>query len=58
MTHTLHRRGDGGPDKDWIVFAITTQAVNAKESASWFKAFAYIALKYKPVFSGDMRTGN
>ena len=59
MTHTLHRKGTSeNLANDYVVFGITAQTVNAKGSASQFRKFADIVLKYNPVSFGDMKTGN
>jgi hypothetical protein len=59
MTHTLHRRGNSESlSKDYVVFAIAAQTVNAKGSAPLFKKFADVVQKFNPVNFGDMKTGN
>src|SRR6056297_273844 len=59
MTHSLHRKGSINELKnDYIVFAISSQEVDAKGSASKFKEFYDIVKKYDYVNMGDMKTGN
>lgn len=60
MTHTLHRFGADKSrlEKDYVVFAIAAQTVNAKGINPEFAEFEKIVLKYNPSNLGDMRTGN
>ncbi len=59
MTHSLHRHGTvENLREDYVVFAIAAQTVNAKGKAPVFGEFFKIVNKYKPVFCGDMKTGN
>lgn len=59
MTHTLHRRGTyESLEKDYVIFAIAAQTVNARGSAPLFRKFYNIVNKYNPVNIGDMVTGN
>lgn len=60
MSHTLHRYGKTAESlkNDYVVFAIAAQTVNAKGISPEFREFERIALKYKPVNYGDMKTGN
>jgi len=60
MSHTLHRYGPdkASLEKDYVVFAIAAQTVNAKGINPEFKVFEEIVRKYNPVNFGDMKTGN
>jgi hypothetical protein len=59
MTHTLHRQGTADSlSRDYIIFAISAQGVNAEGSAEKFRKFAEIVLPYNPVNFGDMKQGN
>lgn len=60
MSHTLHRYGPdkASLEKDYVVFAIAAQTVNAKGISSEFNQFEKIVKKYNPVNYGDMKTGN
>ncbi len=59
MTHSLHRAGTAtNLQNDFVVFAISAQTVNAKDSAPKFARFFEIVAKYNPVNMGDMKTGN
>lgn len=59
MTHTLHRRGtEESLKKDFVVFAIAAQTVNAKDAEPKFEKFFDIVLKYNPNNFGDMKQGN
>lgn len=60
MSHTLHRFGPdkASLEKDYVVFAIAAQTVNAKGINPEFKVFENIVRKYNPVNFGDMKTGN
>lgn len=60
MSHTLHRYGPdkASLEKDYVVFAIAAQTVNAKGINPEFKVFEQIVRKYNPVNFGDMKTGN
>lgn len=59
MTHTLHRRGtEESLRRDYVVFAITAQSVNAKGMSPVFAKFFEIAKKYDPDNMGDMRQGS
>lgn len=60
MSHTLHRHGHdkASLEKDYVVFAIAAQTVNAKGINPEFKVFEEIVKKYNPVNFGDMKTGN
>jgi len=59
MTHSLHRQGTReGLRRDFVVFAIAAQGVNAAGTAPRFREFARIVEPYGPVNLGDMRTGN
>lgn len=60
MSHTLHRYGHdkASLEKDYIVFAIAAQTVNAKGIHPEFLEFEKIVRKYNPINYGDMKTGN
>lgn len=60
MSHTLHRYGHdkASLEKDYIVFAIAAQTVNAKGIHPEFLEFEKIVKKYDPINYGDMKTGN
>lgn len=59
MTHSLHRKGPISELKnDYVVFAISSQEVNAEGSSYLFKDFYDIVTKYDYVNLGDMKTGN
>ncbi len=58
MTHTLHRQGN--PEdlkKDFIVFSMACQSVNAKGSIPKIRRIFEILEKYEPVNYGDVKTG-
>lgn len=59
MTHSLHRQGT--PENlrdDFVVFAMSAKGVNEVGAAPKLQEFLRIALRYNPVYFGDMRTGN
>jgi hypothetical protein len=59
MTHTLHRQGS--PEdlkKDFVVFSMACQSVNAKGSIPKIQKVFEIIEKYDPVNFGDVKTGN
>lgn len=59
MTHSLHRKGSIDELRDdYIVFAISSQEVNAEGSAKKFKEFYDIITKFDFKNLGDMKTGN
>ncbi|MDR2893087.1 MAG: hypothetical protein LBV80_08395 [Deltaproteobacteria bacterium] len=58
MTHTLHRRGTKESLRtDYIVFGITAQQFNGKDSAQVLKKFFDIVSPLHPTNMGDMRQG-
>lgn len=59
MTHTLHRQGDEQClKKDFIVFSMAAQSVNAENSVPKLKKIFEIISKHNPVNLGDVKTGN
>lgn len=59
MTHTLHRQGSlEDLRKDFVVFSMASQSVNAKGSVPKIRRIFEIIEKYKPVNFGDVKSGN
>lgn len=59
MTHSLHRQGTPGNLRDdYVVFAMSAKGVNETGAAPNLQEFLHLALRHKPVYYGDMKTGN
>ncbi|OGP74731.1 MAG: hypothetical protein A2V86_06860 [Deltaproteobacteria bacterium RBG_16_49_23] len=59
MTHTLHRQGSlEDLRKDFVVFSMACQSVNAKGSVPKIQKVFEIIEKYNPINFGDVKTGN
>lgn len=59
MTHTLHRQGSlEDLRKDFVVFSMACQSVNAKGSIPKIRKVFEVIRKYDPVNFGDVKTGN
>lgn len=59
MTHTLHRRGNlESLKRDFLILCCPAKGYNYGWYIEQAREFFRIALKYKPVNGGDMKTGN